>query len=246
MGTNGRFIIGDIDVETTGQNVGQYIFAVSKTNNPTAFDTANWNFYHVTTTEGSGGPGSQSWSDYPGNPGFNKDAFVETFNMIGNSPNDCQVVSFKASDLAAGNPLVMSGAGQNVFRSDVTGGNQNYRPTTMGNSVAGDPMWLIHNPGDGTTLDVVKMTSVLSSSPIFSNTPLTLPGPDVFDPSDIGNPLNPDNTPGRLTLTTIMKAVMPENPDGSGAFDAASGRIMKASEFNNTIVAAHSVALWAA
>src|SRR5262249_1192818 len=78
MGTDGRFIIGEIDVESS-QNVSQYIFAVSTSSNPTKFDKAQWNFYHITTTEGSGGPSKQSWSDYPGNPGYNADAFVETF-----------------------------------------------------------------------------------------------------------------------------------------------------------------------
>ena len=242
MGANGRFIIGDIDVETTGQNVGQYIFAVSKTNNPTAFDPANWVFYHVTTTEGSGGPSSQSWSDYPGNPGFNADAFVETFNMFGGGPNGTQVVAIKASDLAAGNPLVISGAGQDVFRNDVPGGNQNYRPTTMHDSVAGDPMWLIHNPETGTSVDVVKLTGVLSTSPSFSTTSLTLPGSaDFLGSGGIGNPLNPDDS-GPVDGDDDSGVFSPDNPGGSGAFDPGD-RILKASENNNTIVASHTVAV---
>ncbi len=221
MGTGGRFIIGDIDIEAS-QNVSQYIFAVSKSNDPTTFDATQWNFYHITTTEGSGGPSSTSWSDYPGNPGFNADAFVETFNMFGGGPTGTQVVSVKASDLAAGNPLVTSGAGQNVFRNDVPGGVQNYRPTTMHDSVAGDPMWLIHDPGTGTSIDVVKMTGVLSSASAFTTTSLALPAQDNFVASGgIGNPLN---------------------PDGSGMFDPGS-RILKAGEYNKIVVAAQTVAV---
>ena len=53
MGGTGRFILGNIDVDTTA-DVSQYVFAVSKSNNPTTLTTADWNFYHVTTTEGSG------------------------------------------------------------------------------------------------------------------------------------------------------------------------------------------------
>ncbi len=80
MGGTGRFILGKIYVDTTA-DVSQYVFSVSKSDNPTTLTKADWNFYRVTTTEGSGGASSQSWSDFPGNPGFNADAFVETFNM---------------------------------------------------------------------------------------------------------------------------------------------------------------------
>ena len=45
MGANGRFIIGDIDADLT-TNVSQYVFAVSKSNNPTTLTTADWTFYH--------------------------------------------------------------------------------------------------------------------------------------------------------------------------------------------------------
>jgi hypothetical protein len=194
MGANGRFIIGDIDVDGN-THVSQYIFAVSTTSNPTALDAANWNFYHITTTEGSGS--STSWSDYPGNPGFNADAFVDTFNMLGKGPHGSQVVSVNATDLANG----VSQASLHFYRNDVPGGAQAYRPTTMHDSVAGDPMWLIHNPNDGTSIRVVKMTNVLSNSATFDGPPgnpgtgLTLPGPDQFVASGINFPLNPDSSP---------------------------------------------------
>jgi hypothetical protein len=227
MGANGRFIIGDIDVDPV-RNVSQYVFAVSTSSNPTALDAVsstnpggNWNFYHVTTTEGLGGAGGQSWSDYPGNPGFNADAFVETFNMFGKGPQGTQVVSINASDLANG----VAQASLRFYSNDVPGGAQQYRPTTMHDSVAGDPMWLIHNDGNGADIHVVKMTNVLSNSASFDGpssspgTMLRLPVPDHFLAHGIGTGLN---------------------PDGSGMFDVGS-RILKAGEYNNTIVAAHAV-----
>ncbi len=243
MGTDGRFIIGDIDVETTGQNVGQYIFAVSTTSNPTAFDATNWRFYSVTTTEGA--PGASSWSDYPGNPGFNADVFVETFNMIGAGPTGTQVITVNASDLAAGNPLVTSGAGQNVFSSDVPGGAQNYRPTAMQDAAPGDPMWLVHNPNTGNSLDVVKMTGVLLTTPTYATTSLALPAASNFIASGgINDPLNPNN------IAAIdgddgdeeEDEDDPQNPGGGGAFDPGA-RILNAGENNNVIVAAHTVAV---
>ena len=162
MGTSGRFIIGDIDVDNVA-NVSQYVFAVSTSSNPTTLTTADWKFYQFTTTQTVGA--STFWTDYPGNPGFNADAFVETFNLAsgGFTNGNTEIVSFEASDLTAGNALVTSGAGQNVFQNFITGSN-NYRPTTMKDSVAGDPMWFVQNPNDGTHVDVYKMTGVLTSS----------------------------------------------------------------------------------
>jgi len=239
MGPNGRFIIGDIDVDlTTG--VSQYLFAVSVSSNPASLtDPTQWNFYHVTTT---GLEAGQGYSDYPGNPGFNADAFVETFDMLNGTT---QVVSIKASDIAAGNPLVTSGAGQNVFRVDLSDGLNGtvYRPTTMHDSVPGDPMWLIQNPNDGTHIRVVKMTNVLTG-PTFDGsasdpgTKLALPMPDQFIVSGgIGNPLNADNT-GAIDGDDDAG----EQQGGLGAFDPGN-RILKAGEWNNIILAAHSVAV---
>ncbi len=236
MGANGRFIIGDIDIDGT-TNVSQYIFAVSKSNDPTTFTPADWNFYHVTTTEGSGS--SQAWTDYPGNPGYNADAFVETFNMAqgGSLTGNAQIVSINAADLANGVPQ----ASLNVFHNDITGSN-NYRPTTMQDSVAGDPMWLIHNPNTGTNIQVVKMTNVLSNAAggLTSPTTLNLPAGDTFAPSGIGSPLNPDNTAAVDGDDGGVSDV--DNPSGNPASDPGN-RILKASEINNTIVAAHTVAV---
>jgi hypothetical protein len=230
MGTNGRFIIGDIDVDTVA-NVSQYIFAVSKSDNPTTLTTADWNFYHFTTTEGSGT--STSWSDFPGNPGYNSDAFVETFNMFGAGPTGCQVVSVSASDLANG----VSQASLHVYHNDVPGGAQNYRPVTMQDAVAGDPMWLIHNPDDGSTLDVVKMTNVLSSSASFSTTSLSLPAADQYTPLPV-SPQNPDASLLQSDADDQLDGAPGDTTNSSSKID---DRILKASEFNNAIVATDSI-----
>lgn len=219
MGTNGRFIIGDIDVDGT-TNVSQYVFAVSKSSNPTALDAANWNFYHVTTTQTSGG--ATSWTDYPGNPGFNADAFVETFNLAkgGSLTGQAEIVSINASDLANGVSQASLHTYQNFSGAGgLPGGTNSYRATAMQDSVAGDPMWLLRNPGDGANLQVIKMTNVLSNSASFAITTLSLPAADNFDKSGINSPLNPDSTP----MSDI------------------DTRILNASEYNNTVVAAHKV-----
>jgi hypothetical protein len=220
----GRFIIGDLDadvVNTAGDghnNVSNFDIAVSKTNNPTAFDTANWNFYSINTTEGTAG--STAWGDYPGNPGYNADAVVLTFNMFGNGPKRTQIVSINANDLANG----VSQASLRVFRNDVnmTANTNTLRPTSMHDSVTGDPMWLIQNAGDGANINVYRMTNaelLSNGNTLSAPTTLAIPGPDNF-------------TPG---------VIVPQNPDGSTFVKFLDDRIQKAAEFNNTIVATQHV-----
>ena len=72
----GRFIVGDQDVNFS-THVSAFDLAVSKTNNPTTLSTSDWTFYKITTTE------SGFDADYPGNFGYNHDAFVFTLNMFG-------------------------------------------------------------------------------------------------------------------------------------------------------------------
>ncbi len=152
-----------------------------------------------------------------------------------------QVITFNASNLAAGNPLVTSGPGQNVFRSDVPGGVQQYRPTTMQDSLPGDPMWLIHNgdggTDDGSTVDVVKMTNILSSFPSFSTTPLSLPAADRFNPLPVF-PQNPDTT---VIQTASADELAGNSGDITNAATKIDDRILKAAEYNDTIVATNSV-----
>ena len=96
----------------------------------------------------------------------------------------------------------------------------------------GDPMWLIHNPDDGSTIDVVKMTSVLSSPASFATTPLTLPAAYDFDRQFLA-PKNPDSTD-----------IQQDDDDDGDTTNSSSNiddRILKASEDNNIIVATHSV-----
>ena len=234
LGANGRFIIGDIDIDGS-HNVSQYVFAVSKSNNPTTFTTADWNFYHITTTQ-TVGPNT-FWTDYPGNPGFNADAFVETFNLAsgGSTNGNAEVLSINASDLANG----VSQASLHFNQNFITGSN-NYRPVSLQDAAPGGPMWFVENPNDGTHINVVKMTNVLSNSATFTTTSLSLPAADTFDPSGIGDPLNPDDIAAVDVDNGGVSDV--ENPSGNPAVDPGN-RILKAQEYNNIIVASHTVAV---
>jgi Ca2+-binding RTX toxin-like protein len=232
MGASGRFLIGDIDIDNV-TNVSQYLLAVSKTSNPTTFTTADWNFYNITTTEGPAG--NSAWTDYPGNPGFNKDAVVETFNMFGSLPfrGNSQVVSIDASDLANG----VSQASLRVYKNNQPGFS--YRATQMQNAAPGDPMWLVRNPEDGTHVDVTKMTNVLSNSATFANTSLALPAAKNYSAGGVGSPLDEFEDDDEVPPVTYGD---PFNPGNSPSFDI-DNRILNASQYNNTLVAAQKVAV---
>ncbi len=198
----GRFIVGDQDVNFN-THVSAFDLAVSKSNNPTTLSTADWTFYKITTTE------SGFDADYPGNVGYNADAFVFTLNMFGVvSGGHAQIVAVKASDLANG------ASSPQVAQNDLA--NFSIRPTTMHDSVAGDPMWFSTEHGDNTSVDVIKMTNVLTTSPTFTST--------------------------NIPVTAYSAVVNPLNPNGAAITTNIDSRIQKASESNNTLVFAHAVA----
>jgi ELWxxDGT repeat protein len=197
----GRFIVGDQDVDFN-THFSNFDIAVSKTSNPSTLTKADWNFYQISTTE------TGFDADYPGNFGYNHDAFVFTLNMFG-SPFHVLVVSVNNSDLAAGVP----NASLRVFRNDLNAAS--VRPTVMHDSVANDPMWLITEHRDNQSIDVIKMTSVLSNSASFATT----------------------NVP----VTPYAGTAPPLNPDGSEITSNIDARIINAAERNQRIVASHSV-----
>jgi uncharacterized repeat protein (TIGR01451 family) len=199
----GRFIVADQDVDFN-THVSRFDIAVSKTSSPGTLTTSDWTFYQVNTTE------SGFDADYPGNFGYNHDATVFTLNMFGVSGGGhCQVISLSNADLAAN----VTQSGLHLFQNDLNDFSD--RPTVMHDSVAGDPMWLLTEHGDNTSIDVIKMTNVLSSSPTFAYT--------------------------NLAVTPYSPADNPKNPNGTVITNNMDSRILKAAEWNNTIVAAHTV-----
>ena len=197
----GRFIIGDQDVNFN-THVSRFDIAVSTTSTPTSLGAADWKFYSITTTE------SGFDADFPGNFGYNHDAFVFTLNMFGvTGGGHTQIVSVNAADLGA------AATSPAVFKNDLN--DFSLRPTTMHDSVAGDPMWLVTEHGDNASIDVIKMTSVLTNSATFSYT--------------------------NLAVTPYSNIVAPKNPNGTTITTNIDSRILKAAEANNTLVATHAV-----
>jgi hypothetical protein len=200
--TIGRFIVADMDLGSS--NFSALDIAVSKSSSPATLGTADWKFYQIVTTESGFG------ADYPGNMGFNADAFVFTFNMASSTASHVRVVSINANDLKNGvaSPATFF---NNLADFDV-------RPTAMHDSKTGDPMWLVTEHGDGLSIDVYKMTGVLSNSANFSSKT-------------------------NLAVMPYSTVVPPLNPDGSVITTNVIQSILKSAEANNKIVACHHVSV---
>lgn len=200
----GRFIIGDQDVNSS-THVIAFELAVSKSSNPATLSAADWTFYKITTTQ------TGEDADYPGNFGYNADAFVFTLNMFAvagtSGTSHVQVVSGNAADLAA------ASASPAVFRNNLA--DFSVRPTTMHDAAPGDPMWLVTEHGDNLSIDVYKMTNVLTTSAGFART--------------------------NLAVTPYSQAVAPKNPNGTSITTNTDSRIDKAAEAGGILVTAHTV-----
>src|SRR5487761_1428165 len=213
----GRFIVGDMDYDFGAAHVSRFDFAVSKSANPATLTTADWSFYQIDTTENDGASTGTFDADYPGNVGWNHDAFVFTLNMFdagGAGTTHVQINSVSASDLANG----VSQANLHYYRND-NYASLSLRPPVMHDSKAGDPMWFVDQVDGKTKIEVFKMTNVLSNAATFYGTQLAV------DPyTDIR-----------------FSGVYPKQPDGTTVTTNQDSRFQKVAEANNTLVASQAV-----
>ncbi len=218
-----RFVVGDLEIgfdPKTGQEENALLLAVSKSGNPASLTSSDWYFYEIPTTETG-----VSLQDYPGDIGFNADALVITqnsFDASGFNIAHTLINTISISALTSGATLSLN---QNYFQTDYTGTNDaSLRPVTMTDSKPGDPMWFVQSAGQGgsainplgaTSINVIKMTNVLSGAASFTVTP--------------------------LTVNRYFQAVPPLQPDGSFITFQTDSRILNADESNGQIVAAQIV-----
>jgi hypothetical protein len=204
----GRFIVADLQVSSSGGAPSYLDLCVSFSSNPRTLTAFDWGMYQLPTSEGS------SWSDYPGNLGYNKVALVDTFNMFDSSGNfqHTQVDALSQSDLAA------HGSSVRYHQFDLDGAN--YRPVTMHDAVAGGPMWFVQDGGFGggsSSINLVRSDNIGGSNAVQT---FNVSVANYFSPND------------------------PLNPDGSSILDSNHSpdtRIFKAAEANNTIVACQNI-----
>ncbi len=199
----GRFIVIDQDVDFTN-HVSSLDVAVSKSSAPGSLNSTDWSFFAISTTE------SGYDADYPGNMGYNYDATVFTLNMF-----PVSTTNYHAMVIAVSNAGLSANVTPAYYRTDVT--DFSLRPTTMHDAAPGDPMWIVTEHGTGTSIDVIKMTNVLTNAPTFAYT--------------------------NLAVTAYSMCVPPLNPNGTVITTDIDSRILKAAEWNRTLVAAHHVAV---
>jgi hypothetical protein len=162
----GRWIIATLDYSST-LAPNSYDFAISNDSDPT---------HGFTMTKINIGEGS-FFADYP-RAGFNADAYFITFNMFQTnffqSYDHVQVLTINKASVTGA-----SGAAGATF-TQVDGSSANFTvvPAVMHGSVAGGPEWFVEGAntgGSGSTVTVLKMTNVLSSSPSFTATSISVP-----------------------------------------------------------------------
>lgn len=211
----GRFIVSDMDYDFGAGHVSRFDFAVSKSSDPASLTAADWNFYQIDPSENDGTASGTFDADFPGNLGWNHDAFVVTLNMfsVDGSSAHVQVDSVTNADLMAG----VSQANLHVYRNDDSDA-LSLRPAVMHDSKAGDPMWFVDQAGTN-AIEVYKMTNVLSNSASFVGTQLPV------------NPYNDIHSSG----------VYPRQPDGTTVTTNQDSRIQKVAEANNLLVASQAV-----
>src|SRR5579884_1022503 len=208
----GRFIVADLDTNLPNSGPSALSIAVSKTSNPTTLDTSSWNFVPINASE------ANVAADYPGNMGYNADAFVFTFNMFPTGfPGawHTEVVAVSQSSLVAGGALTVNRFDMNS--PFFTESDWSMRPVTMHDSTAGGPMWLVsenHVNPFGNAIDLTRIDNILTAPGISS---WTL---GVNSYGGLNNVLNPDNS----IITTQVDS-----------------RIQKAAERYNDIVACQNV-----
>jgi hypothetical protein len=128
----GRFIIGDLELNEGFGSQSGFDLAVSNNSNPT-LSPGDWTFYRPLVSEPDGYA-----ADYPGNFGYNADAFVFTLNMFNSQLlTRVQIISISAQDLKDVGDGIKTTDQVTITHNDINAFN--LRPTTMHDSKPGDP-----------------------------------------------------------------------------------------------------------
>jgi hypothetical protein len=157
----GRFVV--VDMVNDSANHKAYIdLAVSNSSDPTAGFAEK---QQIEVDEGGA-----NWVDN-GKLGSNADAYVFTgnsYSFAGTYQHE-MVITINKSSVLDQNPGTFTD--YQVTRS----GNFSMIPARMHGSTSGGPMWFVEtSTGGGSSIDVVKMTNVLSGSPSFTDSNLTV------------------------------------------------------------------------
>jgi hypothetical protein len=199
----GRFVITGLE-EYTGPDRSFLDFAISKDSNAADGFTM---MRRINVQEGAG-TSSASYGDFD-RLGWNNDAYVVTMNMFAFGSSSFLRVQQIAIDKTA----LLNGSFVN-YKHNLSGSmNFTLVPARMHGSVAGDPMWYVQY-GTSTSIDVVKETNLLTTTPTFTHYSITVP-----------------------TIHNPVAAVQP----GSGKIDTGDTRILSVVYRNGDLAATEDV-----
>jgi hypothetical protein len=199
-GPAGRFIVGVLDFPTQASANNYLDFAVSNDADPT----------HGFTKMQKLNVGEGNYSaDYP-RVGFNADAYIITMNMftLRGFYSHPQILTIQKSTAIDGTNSALT-----FFQSDANSGLFTLAPALMHGSAAGGPAYLVTEGLTAGTLDVIRMTNVLSSTPTLT-----------------------DNN-----LAVASYSAPPAANQPGGTITTNDSRVLNAAWRNNTLVADHTV-----
>jgi len=165
----GRFFIGVINFGPSG-NTSNLLYAVSDSSDPTAGFT-EMHSINVTELGNSGCPKQTVTADFT-RVGWNADAHVFTFNMFNVAGTCFDHVS--VITIAKSTALDKDSGTLTFFHADRDDTHFTLAPATMHGSSTGDPMWFVEESIFFNTIRVVKMTNIMSITPTFTDTDITV------------------------------------------------------------------------
>jgi hypothetical protein len=204
---SGRYIITGLE-ELTANQTSFLDIAVSNTSNPLDGFTE----IHRVSVGQTDTTGHPLWGDYD-KLGFNADAVVVSLNMytFTNSFSHVQLVTFDKSTLLDRNPTTLT-----KYNVDRPSTYFTMTPAAMHGAQPGDPLWFVQtNYFGGSSVDVVRMTNVLSSTPTFTDS--TTPVPSYLFPP------------------------LASQPNGTNQLNTGDARMLSVAWRGGNLVAAHNV-----
>jgi uncharacterized protein (DUF2141 family) len=187
-----RFIVAVLETDT---NTYSFIdLAVSNSADPTKGFTE---MHQINIQESSGG--NFLWGDYP-KVGYNADDLVFSVNMYPSvgSFDHVQVVAIDKSTI-----LDASNSTFTKFQDDISFSAFTLAGATQHDAKAGDPQYFVQEKGDNQTIQVVKATNLLSTSPTFQTFDVSVPAYAFGVPAQ-----DPGGQTDQLIDTRILNASM--------------------------------------
>src|SRR5262249_13316963 len=200
------FIIAALQQDDSAKTSSLWV-AVSNSSTPTSLSTDFTEMHQIDLHEVVSG--NDLWGDYP-KVGWNADAVVFTVNMFTfpastGTFDHVQVVTLQSSTLTDANSGTLTS-----FQVDRPGTDFTLAAASMHGAVSGAPMYFVEEGIAANTINVLQMTNVLSSTPAFTTTALSVNSysapPEPVDPG--GTVISSGNIDSRILNSEWRKKVL--------------------------------------